>query len=109
MNKEEILLASRNEHKDKDLVEIEVGNKAGRYALRVGATVCCVISLRSLWIADVFIYGPWVIYFSLLATNWFVRHKEMKTRSDLVLSITFFSMTLAALAGFVARLIEVAA
>lgn len=109
MNKEEILSASRKENKDQDLVEIEVGNKAGRYALSVGATACCVISLLSLWIADVFIYSPWVIYFSLLATNWYVRHKEMKTRSDLVLSITFFSMALAALAGFVARLIEVAA
>lgn len=108
MNKEEILSASRKENGDKDLVELEVAKRAGHYALRVGATVCCVLSLLSLWIADTFIYSPWVIYFSLLATNWFVRHRQMKTRSDYVLSITFLSLALAALAEFVARLIEVA-
>lgn len=109
MNREEILNASRKENRDQDLVEIELASKAGRYAIRVGATACCVLSLLSLWIADTFLYSPWVIYFSLLATNWFVRHTQLKTRSDLVLSITFLSMTLVAFVGFVARLFEVAA
>ena len=90
MNKEEILSASRKENGDKDLVELEVAKRAGHYALRVGATVCCVLSLLSLWIADTFIYSPWVIYFSLLATNWFVRHRLCFIHYIFIFSISCF-------------------
>lgn len=45
MKKEEILNASRNENKNRDLVELEVIYQAGIYASRVGAFVCCIISV----------------------------------------------------------------
>ena len=45
MKKDEILNASRKEHRNKDLAEMEVVYQAGSHASRVGALVCCLLSL----------------------------------------------------------------
>lgn len=42
MKKDEILNASRKEHRNKDLAEMEVVYQAGSHASRVGALVCVV-------------------------------------------------------------------
>ena len=47
MKKEEILNASRKEHQNKDLAEMEMIYRAGSHASRVGALVCCLLSLLS--------------------------------------------------------------
>lgn len=73
MKKEEILNASRKEHQNKDLAEMEVLYLAGSHASRVGALVCCLLSLLSSMLAHTMIYSPWVIYFCILATQWLVR------------------------------------
>ena len=55
MKKEEILNASRKEHQNKDLAEMEVLYLAGSHASRVGALVCCLLSLLSSMIAHTMI------------------------------------------------------
>ena len=107
MKKDDILNASRKEHQNKDLAEIEVVYHAGSYASRVGAFVCCLLSLLSSMLAHTMIYSPWVIYFSILTTQWFVRFIEMERKSDLALSIIFLILSILAFAGFVRRLLEV--
>ena len=107
MNKEEILKASRKENKNKDLAEIEVMYQAGSHASRVGALVCCLISLLSSMLAHIMLYSPWIIYFSIIATQWLVSFIKMKCKSDLVLAILFLSITVLAFVGFVRRLLEV--
>lgn len=107
MNKDEILKASRKENKNKDLAEIEVMLRAGSHAGRVGALACCLISLLSSMLAHIMLYSPWIIYFSIVATQWFVRFIGMKRKSDLVLAILFMCLTVLALLGFVRRLLEV--
>ena len=107
MKKDDILNASRKEHQNKDLAEIEVVYHAGSYASRVGAFVCCLLSLLSSMLAHTMIYSPWVIYFSIRTTQWFVRFIEMKRKSDLALSIIFLILSILAFAGFVRRLLEV--
>lgn len=47
MKKDEILNASRKEHRNKDLAEMEVVYQAGSHASRVGVLVCCLLSLLS--------------------------------------------------------------
>lgn len=42
MKKDEILNASRKEHRNKDLAEMEVVYQAGSHASRVGVLVCCL-------------------------------------------------------------------
>lgn len=107
MDREEILKASRKENKNKDLVELELASKAGSYASRVGALVCCLISLLSSMVAHVMLYGPWIIYFSIMTTQWLVRFIKMKRKSDLVLWVMFLTLTILALIGFINRLLEV--
>ena len=70
MNREEILERSRKEHKNRDLAEMEVVYKASVHAARVGALMCCVLSLLSSVLARTMIYSPWVIYFSIITTQW---------------------------------------
>ena len=84
MKKEEILNASRKEHQNKDLAEMEMIYRAGSHASRVG-----------------------VIYFSILATQWLVRFIKMKRRSDLLLTIMFFILSVLAFVGFVRQILEV--
>lgn len=107
MNKEEILKASRKENKNKDLAEIEVMYQAGSHASRVGALACCLVSLLSSMLAHTMLYSPWIIYFSMIATQWLVRFIKMKHKSDLVVSILFLCLTILALIGFIRRLLEV--
>ena len=106
MKKEEILNASRKEHRNKDLAEMEVVYQAGSHASRVGALVCCLLSLLSSVLAHTKIYSPWVIYFSILATQWLVRFIKMKRKSDLVLTITFLILSILAFVGFIYRILE---
>lgn len=107
MKKEEILNASRKEHQNKDLAEMEMIYRAGSYASRVGALVCCLLSLLSSMIAHTMIYSPWVIYFSIITTQWLVRFIKMKRRSDLLLTIMFFILSVLAFVGFVRQILEV--
>ena len=107
MNRDEILKASRKENKNKDLAEIEVMLRAGSHAGRVGALACCLISLLSSMLAHIMLYSPWIIYFSIVATQWFVRFIGMKRKSDLAVAILFMCLTVLALLGFVRRLIGV--
>ena len=100
MKKEEILNASRKEHRNKDLAEMEVAYQAGCHASRVGALVCCLLSLLSSVLAHTMIYSPWVIYFSIIATQWLVRFIKMKRKSDLVLTVLFFVLSILAFVGF---------
>lgn len=109
MNREEILQASRNENKNKDLAELEVVYQASVHAARVGALVCCMVPALSSALAHAILYSPWVIYFSIFTTQWLVRFLKIRRRSDLVLAIFFFSFAVLAFVGLVYRLLEVSA
>lgn len=107
VNKEEILNASRNENKNKDLAELAVVYQAGIHSARVGALVCCIISVLSSMLVHTLLYSPWVIYFSIITTQWLVRFIKAKRKSDLVLAILFLSLAILAFVGFINRLLEV--
>lgn len=66
-----------------------------------------VLSLLSSVLAHTMIYSPWVIYFSIIATQWLVRFIKMKRKSDLVLTVLFFVLSILAFVGFVSHLLEV--
>ena len=109
MNREEILERSRKEHKNRDLAEMEVVYKASVHAARVGALMCCVLSLLSSVLARTMIYSPWVIYFSIITTQWSVRFIKLRHKSDLVLAVLFLSLGVLSFVGFVYRLLELRA
>lgn len=107
MNRDEILEISRKENKNKDFAELDVTSQAGNIAGRVGACVCCLISLVFHWFTNTLLYSPWIIYFSILGTHYLVKYSKRKRKSDLLLSVVFYAMCLLALIFFMLRLVEV--
>lgn len=107
MNKDEILEISRRENGRKDLADLAVTEQAGHMAGRVGACVCCLISVMVHYLTDALLYSPWIIYFSILGTHYAVKFGKIKRRSDLFLCVVYFAMCLLAFAFFVLRLAEV--
>ena len=107
MNREEILQASRKENQNRDLPEKELLYLAGSHSARVGALLCCVVTLLGSVLARRMLYGPWAIYFGMMAAQWLVRVLKQKRMTDLAVSLLFFALTAAAFVGLVQRLWEV--
>ena len=107
MNKENILESSRRENKNRDLVELEVTVQAGNIAGQVGAAVCVVLTIIFLIFTNTYFLSPWVVYFSILATNTLVKYASLKRKRDLIMTIFYLAMCLTFLAFFVLRLVEV--
>lgn len=106
MDKDEILAMSRKENKNKDLAELDAAVQAGNIAGRVGACVCCLISVIFHCVINRLLYSPWIIYFSILGTTYLVKYRKLKRKADLSLSVLYFAMCLSALVFFVLRLVE---
>ena len=106
VNKNEILEISRKENKNKDLVDLEISSQAGNIAGRVGACVCCLISLLFYWITNTILFSPWIIYFSILGTHYLVKFIRVKEKTDLVITILYYAMCVLAFTVFVLRLVE---
>ena len=104
MEREEILEMSRRENKNRDFAELDVLFQAGNIAGRVGAGVCCLLSLVSHWIAGVVLYSPWVIYFSILGTHSLAKYARLRRGTDLALAVVYFLLCGLALVLFVLRL-----
>ncbi len=107
MKKEEILEASRKENKNIDHVEQEIARFSGSISAAVGVCVCALISLLSSTIADMMLYSPWAIYFSIVSTNWLVRAIRLKKLSDFMIAAIFFALFVLAMIGLISRLSEV--
>lgn len=90
MNREEILLKSRQELKNQDLAEMEVAYRAGNISAKAAAAVCVLISAISKIMTGDYLISPWLIYFSMMAANWGVRFVRLKKKSDLLLGGIFF-------------------
>ena len=109
MKKEEILKASRQENKNRDLAEMEAMRQAGTCAGSVGVLACCVVSLLSSTLAHTMLYSPWAIYFSIMTTQWSVCFIRMRRGSDLVLAVLFLILAVLAFVGLIERLMKVRA
>lgn len=107
MEKEEILAISRRENKNRDLAEAATAQQAGNIAGRVGACVCCLVSVVFVWATGTMLYSPWVIYFSILGTHSLVIYRKKKRKTDLTLTILYFAMFLLFLVLFAVRLVGV--
>lgn len=107
MEKEEILAISRRENKNRDLAEAATAQQAGNIAGRVGACVCCLVSVVFVWATGTMLYSPWVIYFSILGTHSLVIYQKKKRKTELTLAILYFAMFLLFLVLFAVRLVGV--
>ena len=91
----------------RDLAEAATAQQAGNIAGRVGAGVCCLVSVVFVWATGTMLYSPWVIYFSILGTHSLVTYRKKKRNTDLTLTILYFAMFLLFLVLFAVRLVGV--
>ena len=108
MQKEEILEISRKEHQNRDLAELDAAVQAGSLAARIGAGMCCLVSVLFVRAVHMIPFGPWVIYFSILGMHALVKFQKLKRRTDLVLAVLYLAMCLLVLLLFLLRLREAA-
>ncbi len=106
MNKEDILAASRKENKNQDLAELEANRYAAGIAGSVGVCICALISLLASIIADMMLYSPWAIYFSMMGANWMVKAIKLKKKSNWIVAALFVVLAVLAFAGLIERLAE---
>ena len=104
MDKEEILAKGRSDNKNRDLAEMSIATEANSVAARVGAALCCLVCVLSMRMGNIFLCGPWVIYFGILGTGYLVRFTKAKRKTDLYLTCVFFLMFLTVLVFFIIRL-----
>lgn len=109
MKKEDILEVSRKENKNKDLADLAISAEAGNVAGRVGACVCCLISVVFVCVKNTMLFSPWIIYFSILGTHYLVKFIKLKRKTDLTITVLYFAMCFLFFVLFVFRLIGVKA
>ena len=107
MNKEKILESSRRENKNRDLIELEVTMRAGNIAGQVGAAVCVVLTIIFLIFTKTYFISPWIVYYSILATNTLVKYASLRRKSDLIRTIFYLALCLMFLVFFILQLVEV--
>lgn len=107
MEKDDILAISRRENQNRDLAEMETTAQAGGIASRVGAGVCCLVSVIFVWATNTLLYSPWIIYFSILGTHYLVKFRRVKRKTDLTLTAFYLVMCLLCFVLFLLRLAEV--
>lgn len=104
MNKEEILQASRKDHKNQDLAELELKAQAGGWANVACLFAITIVRILGWIIGNVYLCSPAFIFFFMMAAQWLCRYVKRKKMSDLVICVLMAAISLLALYGFVSRL-----
>ena len=94
MDKDEILERSRKEHKDMDLVELEVDNKANAVANLVGVVVCGILTVLHAIDRDSIDTSAWTVMFSILSTIMLVKFVKLRRRHELVIGLIYLFSTI---------------
>ena len=89
MDKDEILERSRKEHKDMDLVELEVINKANMIANVVGMMVCVALTLIHGALQKRMDNSAWTVMFSIMSTVMLVKYVKLRRRHELMIGLIY--------------------
>lgn len=101
MNKEEILEKSRKENKNRDIAELDVLQKASKFAYIVGCCVCMVICFVQWCTTETINWGCWVVNFSTLGTVFLVKFIILKRKHELLWMIVDYLICAFFLTGFI--------
>ena len=107
MDKDEILERSRKEHKDMDLVELEVNNKANAVANLVGVVVCGILTLLHAFVRDGIDTSAWTVMFSILSTIMLVKYARLRRRHELVVGLCYLVSAICFFLGYLRHVLEV--
>ena len=107
MDKDEILERSRKEHKDMDLVELEVNNKANAVANLVGVVVCGILTVVHAFVRDSIDTSAWTVMFSILSTIMLVKYVKLRRRHELVVGLLYLVSAICFFLGYLRHVLEV--
>ncbi len=105
MNREEILEASRKEHKNRDYAELDAARRGAQLGAGVGCFVCVLMITIERTLTDRFPASPWIIYLSMIGTTYLVRFIRLRTKSDLFLAIMLLLIACFVLIVYVQQLL----
>lgn len=88
MNKDDVLARSRAENQGTDEYEKQVLEKAGKLSAQVGMVVCCLVAAASVAVTGRVNNSCWIIYFSIHATIFWTKYRQLRRRHELGLAIT---------------------
>lgn len=95
MNKQEILQASRNENKNKDIYELEVISKAQRVGGLIAVSVTFVLMLIERMISNSGMnYGYFLIILSMGMGMWLYKAVKMKIKYEIFLAVLWTVLTI---------------
>lgn len=106
MNREEILLKSRQENNGADAWEAEAMAQAGRIAGHVGMLLCSLAALLEAVITGNVSMDSWMIYFGILTATFTVKYVKMRRKHELALTILYGGMFVLFLALFIRDLMR---
>ena len=89
MDKDEILKRSREENKDRDLVELEVLHRANNIALSVSMLICALISVLHAVFRDSPDYAVWIVQFGILSAVMLVKFAKLRRRHELLFGLLY--------------------
>lgn len=83
MDRDEILERSRRENLGEDEYEREIALKSAKLGMKIGLLACCIVATVSVAVTERINDGCWIIYFSILATNFGSKYRHLRQRSDM--------------------------
>lgn len=89
MDKDEILKKSREENRDRDLVELEALHRANNIALSVSMLLCALISMLHAIFRDKPDFAVWIVQFGMLSTVMLVKFVKLRRRHELLLGLVY--------------------
>lgn len=94
MNKEEILQKSRNEHKNKDIYELEIINKAQRAGGLTALFVTLALMIIERLFFDVTNYGYFLIIESAVMSLWIYKAVKMRKKHEILLAVLWTALVI---------------
>lgn len=92
MDKDEILKRSREENKDRDLVDLEASHKANECAYTAGILISSLLSVLHAIFRDSVNYAVWTVMFGMMATIMLVKYAKLKKRHELLLGLGYLAL-----------------
>lgn len=93
MDKDEILKKSREENKDRDLVDEEATNKANSIAFSVGMMACGLLSVLHAVFRDSVDYDVWVVMWAISSSMFLVKYHRLRKCHELVLGLFYGALS----------------
>ena len=93
MDKDEILKKSREENKDRDLVDEEATNKANSIAFSVGMMVCGLLSVLHAVFRDSVVSGVGGVMWAISSSVCLVKYHRLRKRHELALGLFYGALS----------------